>query len=310
MSKAEKYLLIILFASTITIGLFIVRDFGVSYDEPEYYIYAQKSVDAYGSFFALAYSPDFGPHDLPHYGPAFIIFPELAIRFLRLLFPSIFPANVWHFSYFFLFNLGGLCFYSLARRWFDPWNAWGTLLLYLTQPLLWGHAFMNPKDIPFMVFSLFTLWSGFRLADSLGAQNPKVALRFPKIDKLSLPRFSVKESLPCFRSPQLLLAGILLGTTMSIRLLGPLPGLIVVLYLVSTLGQDSVPVITAYLICAVIAMFFTWPYLWPNPIDHWMDSLVLMVKFPWPARVLFNGQFYDPDNLPRSYLPILLSIQM
>jgi hypothetical protein len=57
-------------------------------------------------------------------------------------------------------------------------------------------------------------------------------------------------------------------------------------------------------------MFITWPFLWPNPIDHWMDSLVLMVKFPWPARVLFNGQYYDPDNLPLSYLPTLLGVQL
>jgi hypothetical protein len=310
MSKTEKHLLILWFIVNIVIGLFIVRDFGVSYDEPDYYLYAQNSVDAYRSFFALAYSPVFGPHDLPNYGPAFIIFPELAIRVLKLVFPNIFSANVWHFSYFFLFQLGGLCLYSLARRWFSNWSAWGILLLYTSQPLLWGHAFINPKDIPFMVFSLFTLWSGFRLADSLGAQNIDISSRLPKIDTFSLPRFTVKESLPFLGSPQLILAGILLGMTMSIRLLGPLPSLIVILYLAFTLGHRSLPVISAYLICAIVTMFFTWPYLWPNPIDHWMDSLVLMVNFPWPGRVLFNGQFYDPENLPLSYLPVLLNIQL
>jgi len=310
MSKTEKYLLIFWFLINLIIGLIIVHDYGISYDEPDYYVYAQNTVDAYKSFFALAYSPVFGPHDLPNYGPAFIIFPELAIRFLKLIFPNLHAADVWHFSYFFLFQLGGLCLYSLARRWFDQWSAWGILLLYTSQPLLWGHAFINPKDIPFMVFFLFTLWSGFRLADSFGAQNIDVSFRLPKIYSFSLPRFIVKESLPFLRSPQLLLAGILLGMTMSIRLLGPLPGLILILYLAFTLKQKSLPIIIAYLICATVTMFITWPYLWPNPIDHWMDSLVLMVKFPWPGRVLFSGQFYDPDNLPISYLPTLLNIQL
>jgi hypothetical protein len=120
----------------------------------------------------------------------------------------------------------------------------------------------------------------------------------------------VKESLPFLRSPQLLLAGILLGLTMSIRLLGPLPGLIVILYLAFTLRQKSVPVITAYLICATVVMFLTWPYLWPDPIGHWMDSLVLMVNFPWPGHVLFNGKFYEAESLPLSYLPTLLNIQL
>jgi hypothetical protein len=310
MSKAEKNLLAIWFIVNLIIGLLIVRDYGVSYDEPEYFQYGQNSVDAYRSFFTLAYSPDFGPHDLPNYGPAFIIFPELATRALRLVFPNLFAADVWHFSYFILFQLGGLCLYSLARRWFSYWSAWGILLLYTAQPLLWGHAFINPKDIPFMVFCLFTLWSGFRLADSFGAQNIDVSLRLPKISTFSIPRFTVKESLPFLRSPQLILAGVLFGMTMSIRLLGPLPGLIVILYLALTLGQKSLHIIIAYLICAIITMFITWPYLWPNPIDHWMDSLVLMVNFPWPARVLFNGQFYDPDNLPLSYLPMLINLQL
>jgi hypothetical protein len=77
MSKTEKYILTLWFITNLLIGLFIVRDFGISYDEPEYYVYAQNSVDAYRSFFTLAYVPVFGPHDLPNYGPAFIILPEL-----------------------------------------------------------------------------------------------------------------------------------------------------------------------------------------------------------------------------------------
>ena len=308
MSKAEKYILTLWFISNLLIGLFIVRDFGVSYDEPEYYVYAQNSVDAYRSFFALAYVPVFGPHDLPNYGPAFILFPELATRFLKMTFPNIFAADVWHFSYFLLFQLGGLCLYSLARRWFNSWSAWGVLLLYISQPLLWGHAFINPKDIPFMAFFLFTVWSGLRLADSLGAENIDVS--FPRVKSLSFPRFRVRESLPFLRSPQLILAGGLLGMTISIRLLGPLSGLIVILYLAFTLRQKSLPVITAYLICAAVVMFLTWPYLWPDPVGHWMDSLVLMARFPWPGHVLFNRQFHEAESLPIAYLPKLLNIQL
>jgi hypothetical protein len=97
---------------------------------------------------------------------------------------------------------------------------------------------------------------------------------------------------------------------MSIRLLGPLPGLIVILYLAFTLRGKSLPVIIAYLLCATVTMLVTWPALWPNPIDHWMDSLILMVSFPWPGRVLFDGRFQEPENLPFSYLPTLLNIQL
>lgn len=308
MTKTEKSLLALWFLMNLLTGAFIARDFGISYDEPDFYLYAQNTVDAYKSFFAIAYTPIFGPHDLPNYGPAFIIFPELTIRFLKLIFPNILAAEVWHFSYFLLFQLGGLCLYALARRWFNRWSAWGVLLLYTSQPLLWGHAFINPKDIPFMVFFLLTIWSGFHLADALGAQNPDVSFQLSKTRPL--PRFALKDSLPFLRFPQLILAGILFGLTMSIRLLGPLPGLIVILYLALTMGESAIPVIAAYIICAGVTMFFTWPALWPNPIGHWLDSLVLMVNFPWPGRVLFNGAYYDADKLPISYLPTLLNIQL
>src|ERR1041385_95155 len=137
MTKTEKHLLTLWFLINLLIGLSIVRDYGISYDEPEYYVYAQNTVDAYKSWFALAYTPVFGPHDLPNYGPAFIIFPELAIRLLRIIFPHIFATNIWHFSYFLLFQLGSVSLYSLARRWFNVWSTWGILLLYTSQPLLW-----------------------------------------------------------------------------------------------------------------------------------------------------------------------------
>jgi hypothetical protein len=308
MTKTEKSILALWFIMNLLIGAFIAHDYGISYDEPDYFLYAQNTVDAYKSLFALAYTPVFGPHDLPNYGPAFIIFPELAIRFLKLIFPNILAADVWHFSYFLLFQLGGLSLYALARRWFNSWSAWGVLLLYTSQPLLWGHAFINPKDIPFMVFCLITIWSGLRLADALGAQNRDASFHLSK--NRPLPRFALKDSLPFLRSPQLILAGILFGLTMSIRLLGPLPGLIVILYLVLTMGESSLSIIAAYIICAGVTMFITWPALWPNPIGHWLDSLVLMVNFPWPGRVLFNGAYYDADKLPISYLPALLNIQL
>ena len=306
--ETERSLLVFWLILTIIIGVLTVRDFGVSYDEPEYYLYAKNSVEAYKSFFALAYTPDFGPHDLPNYGPAFIVLPELGIRILRLVYPDLRAADIWHLSYFLLFQLGGLCLYSLARRWFQTWTAWGILILYTTQPLLWGHAFINPKDIPFMVFCLFTTLSGFRLADSLGERNSDT--RIPEARNFSMPRFRIKDSLPFLRSRHLLLAGILLGMTMSIRLLGPLPGLIVILYLAFRLREEWLSVTAAYLMVAVVTMFLTWPYLWQDPVGHWMDSLVLVVNFPWPGRVLFNGHFYDPDGLPFSYLPTLLNLQL
>jgi hypothetical protein len=323
--RTEKYILTLWFVASLCIGLAIVQDFGISWDEPEYYVYAQNTVDAYKSVFGLAYTPVYGPSNLPHYGPAFIIIPELAIRLLRSVFPGIFAVNIWHFSYFFIFLLGGICLYLLSRRWFRPWTAWGMLLLYTFQPVLWGHAFINPKDIPFMVFCLFTIWSGFRFADSLGARSVDISMTgilrtfrsFSVVQKISNANavsqsnhFKLSEFFSILFSPRLVFAGVLLGFTTSIRILGPLPGLIVILYLVFTLRYRSVPIVLAYLVYGVITTFLTWPYLWPDPIRHFWESVVLMSSFDWPGHILFNGAYFTAGSLPISYLPVLLNIQL
>ena len=61
-------------------------------------------------------------------------------------------------------------------------------------------------------------------------------------------------------------AAILLGLTTSIRILGPLAGLIVCAYAVWKSGRKALPLVIAYAIIAVAATYATWPYLWPDPV--------------------------------------------
>ena len=85
--------------------------------------------------------------------------------------------DIWHFSYFVLFQLTGLALYSLTKRWFSRWTAWAVLLLFTAQPLLWGHAFMNPKDIPFMAFMVFSIFAGYRVLDLFEGRVPELSLQ-------------------------------------------------------------------------------------------------------------------------------------
>jgi hypothetical protein len=428
-TSLEKYALPLWFTANLFVGVFIVHDFGISFDEWSYYIYAKNSVDAYTSFFSIGHIPVLGPSFMPYYGPAFVIIPELIVRLIKLISPDVFAPDIWHFSYFVVFLTGGLCLFSIAGRWFNRWSAWSILLLYNFQPILWGHAFINPKDVPFMAFFLLTLWSGLRLADSFGNTDmvlffrPMITqhwqsieedkrFRFLKLIKIETRVFLIvaaltiplhlfiknlvlflltldpysflgrlsqsialhatdksinnyvikvqilllkmeislffmavlltiayyswislsgkntwqrrantkwinqsltltsREFLSFLRNPKVLLAGILLGLTISIRVLGPLAGLIVIAYLALMIWQRSISVILAYLFYAGLTTYITWPYLWSNPIGHFIESMVVMSSYPWTGRVLFNGQLYRPDQLPASYLPVLLNVQL
>ena len=108
----------------------------------------------------------------------------------------------------------------------------------------------------------------------------------------------------------ILLAGIALGLTTSIRILGPLVGTLVAIYAWQKAGKKSLPILFVYAGLALAVMLTTWPYLWPNPIAHLIESLRVMAQYPWPGQVLFNGQYYRSFDLPRSYLPVLLAIQL
>jgi hypothetical protein len=57
-------------------------------------------------------------------------------------------------------------------------------------------------------------------------------------------------------------------------------------------------------------MYLTWPYLWPNPIGHFFETVQIMSQHPWPGSVLFNGATYPANDLPASYMPLLLAIQL
>src|ERR1041384_5517648 len=108
MSKAEKYSLILWFIANLTIGLLLVHDFGMSYDEPNYYLYAKSSVDAYRSVFGLVYTPDFGLY--PNYGPAFRL-PAIRLLLLVVLaFPGLYAIVRLHPYEYIYYNsfVGGI----------------------------------------------------------------------------------------------------------------------------------------------------------------------------------------------------------
>jgi 4-amino-4-deoxy-L-arabinose transferase-like glycosyltransferase len=178
MSKTEKYLLALWFIANLILGALTVHEYGISVDEPNNQRYAADSLAAYPSFFGLFYEPYYHPSYDGH-GPAFVTIAAIFVGIAQAILPNAFAPDLWHYSYFITFQLTGLCLYWLTRRWFNIWTAWGVLVIFSTQPLLLGHAFINPKDTPFMFFlTLSVLW-GFRMADAISANETYVSLETP-----------------------------------------------------------------------------------------------------------------------------------
>lgn len=169
-SRTEKILLAAWLVVNLVIGALTVDQYGMSIDEPNNYRYAADTLAAYPSLFGTFYEPNLDSSYKGH-GPVFVAITAIGVRLIQSVFPEVFEPDLWHFSYFLTFLLAGLCLYWLTKRWFSTWTAWGILLLFNTQPLLLGHAFINPKDIPFMSFLTLSVLLGFRLVDRMEANE-------------------------------------------------------------------------------------------------------------------------------------------
>ena len=171
----KRWLVLLMFALAI-LGVLITRQYGESWDELKFYKYADLSLQAYTTWPTTGTVPEFG-NTYDNYGPAYVMLVALGARALQFVLPwSI--SDLRHLLYFFTFLAGIWAFYALAKRWLSQIAALGATALFATQPLFWGHAFISPKDIPFLSFFLLSLLFGLRLFDqprplSLNGLSPR-----------------------------------------------------------------------------------------------------------------------------------------
>ena len=127
----------------LVVGLFVVNQYGESIDEPPRMAYAELSSRAYSG----------GSVDLPdEKGPFYGMIALQSAKILVHLIPNWKIIDGWNYMSFVAFVMGVFFFYRLCRRMFNPVPSIAATLLFSTQPIIWGHAFINPKDIPFMAF--------------------------------------------------------------------------------------------------------------------------------------------------------------
>jgi len=286
-----------LLAGLLLIGLVIVRDYSPGWDESPLQVYAQQSFAAYGNFLRTGSLPAFGNSDLKYYGPAYLMVCELIARMLNFMGIG-WLVTQWHIAIYLSFLLSVLSIYFLARKWVKWWSALGVTLLFAAQPLFLGHAFINPKDIPFMAFFLITVTVGVEMVDRCVSAGE------------SAPPPVIKGILRSFLRPQVLLAAFLLGFTTSIRAFGPYAGLIVILYGLIRSWKDLLKVLPAYFVIALAFSFLTWPFLWQDPLSNFIQTVKTMSDFPWNGVVLFRGVVQYPADLPRYFYPLLMSLQL
>jgi len=400
-TRSEYFPLALLILAGLLTAAFTLPQYGEGWDDYNYYIHARQSLRAYAGLFLEPGQPVLYDPTYRFYGPSFMMLVVLVAK----LFPNAILSDVGHALSLITFQAGVILLYALARRWFKPWAAFGTAALFATQPLLLGHAFINPKDTPFMVGFLASILFGLNMVDayredsdapassadlnSLLRRDWFRALRTTRIWvavslipnlilslALTLGIFRLRETyyppnfydphtaeferylygvltqaghiilffvffllffmlftLPRFPGTQraildgelkpawgkirryarmcpLVIAGLALGFTTSIRFLALAAGAFVGIYLLWKHGRRAIHYLLTYIGLALVASFVTWPYLWPAPLFRFLVTLKVMANFPWPGQALFEGVYLETDALPWYYLPKLIGIQL
>ena len=136
------------------LGIFIFDDFGESWDENVNYLYGEKVYYIYQNVFeGTGGERNYGPNNNKgFYGPFFLTAAEAIDQAIRPWVGDLPSKDVFHALYFAAFLMAVFSLYAIAKRFLSEWAAFGVTLLFNTQPVMFGHAFINPKDIPFMAF--------------------------------------------------------------------------------------------------------------------------------------------------------------
>ena len=163
---SKHFLFILLITINILFAVFFGGDFGDSVDENVRYEFALESIVRYSN---QEPNPKIGDK-----GPVYFVLAKFGGDFIRSINPELSNIQAWHHIHFLSFILAIIAFYSICLHFLSPQLAFVTSALFNTQPLLFGHAFINPKDIPFMSFFLLTVSSGLIMVNKLKDTNKDI----------------------------------------------------------------------------------------------------------------------------------------
>ena len=147
-------------AVVLALGAVLADDFGESWDERGTARLGRAALQSYETGKATVPGGDLARH-----GPVAAAAVEWAVGRLAALSTGWTDSQARHFVLYLFYIAGLACVYGLGRRWAGTGPAVAAVALMGSQPVLFGHAFINPNDGPFLTLFCATMLSGFWLGD-------------------------------------------------------------------------------------------------------------------------------------------------
>lgn len=192
-----------------------------------------------------------------------------------------------HLGTFLLFYVSAFVFYLVVKNRFSSWplGLLGSSFL-IFSPRIFADSFYNCKDLAFL--SLFV------------------------IATYSLMRFWDKPSLS-----NAVFHAVTNAAAINVRIAGVLIPAITVLVLTVDLLKSSSPRtklkrippgVSLYLCLLPSLTILWWPYLWEDPVGNFVQTFRNMSHFRWNSGVLYLGEYVTAANLPWHYIPVWIAI--
>lgn len=284
---------VLLAITAVVIGIFLYRDYGISWDEPISrenglinlnYVLDRWSIWVFNNDSELAkFKIDLNEYRDRDYGVAF----ELPVALLERALGFEDSREIFMFRHlmtYLVFVAGLLATYRLAERRFGDWRI-GLLAaaVLLLSPRIFAESFYNSKDIVFMALIAV-------------AMNLSVA-------------FALRPTLATAG-----LAALATAIAIDVRIMAVilLPATLTLVLLRSTrrdLRYGAVlAAVCVYAVGLVVAVIAFWPWLWEAPFARFAEAFNNMSRFRWEASLLYMGESIKATELPWHYIPVYITI--
>jgi hypothetical protein len=266
------------------------RDYGLGWDDYTHSQYGDLLLSFYASGFRDTRALSFV--NLYLYGGGFDMAAALAAKILPFdLFETrrLMGAAVG--------LVGLVATWRIARRIGGPPAGLLALLLCATCPLYYGHMFINPKDGPFAAAMAVFLLGLVRLID----EYPR-----PKAATLVIVALGFGLSVGSRVMAGFGAIAAMLSVAMIVALQAHGHGWSEA---VSNARRFFVAVIPAAIL-AYATMALVWPWSVANPINPLRAIEIFSHFFEKPWQELYGGERLTPLEMPRSYVPVLLGLQL
>lgn len=269
---------IAIYLISLIIGIFTYADYGISMDEE-----SQREFGIAAYEYAIGKNPGYTEFSFRDHSPGFewplIIVEKLAGQ---TNFREIFLMR--HLvSYIIFISCMMPCYFLTYRLFNNKFVSIFALIALIFSPMLFAHAFFNPKDTPALAINVLCL-------------------------AMAHTAFSTRKQYAFF------VLGLLCGYSGCIRIMNLViiaPVLLLLfidwIYILRTKqGKPFNSIISGFVFMAgtALALYASWPALWVKPLENLAYVYGRYSNYHWIGSMLFNGEMINSTELPWYYIPV------